>query len=118
MSKSGRELNGPVKFIHQFIDFPRQSVSYYNPKLRQLQNVTGCLPAMGYRCDELKELRLTFSFMNFNFTALLLEQPTAQALLISLKEQPQTIHFGIRFEISLLSQHLKMLHVMALNRSL
>lgn len=46
--KAGRELTGPVQFIHQFIDMPKQSTTYFNPKLRRYQNVTGCLPAMGY----------------------------------------------------------------------
>jgi neutral ceramidase len=47
-SKTGREVTGPVSFIHQFIDMPRQKVSYFSQKTRKVQNGTGCLPAMGY----------------------------------------------------------------------
>lgn len=48
ISKTGREVTGPISFIHQFIDMPRQKVSYFNQKLKVFQNGTGCLPAMGY----------------------------------------------------------------------
>lgn len=48
MSKTGRELTGSINFIHQFIDVPKQTVSYFNQKLQKNQTVTGCLPAMGY----------------------------------------------------------------------
>lgn len=47
-NKVGREVTGPVNFIHQFIDVPKQSVRYFNQKQRSYQNGTGCLPAMGY----------------------------------------------------------------------
>lgn len=48
LSKSGRELTGPIRFIHQFMDMPKQRVSYFDQKTKQWQNGTGCLPAMGY----------------------------------------------------------------------
>lgn len=48
-AKTGRELTGPIRYIHQFIDMPYQQTTYFNAKLRKYQNVTGCLPAMGYR---------------------------------------------------------------------
>lgn len=48
LSKTGREVTGPVSFIHQFVDMPRQKVSYFNQKQKVYQNGTGCLPAMGY----------------------------------------------------------------------
>lgn len=47
-SKTGREVTGSVHFIHQFIDVPKQSVTYFNQKQKTYQNGTGCLPAMGY----------------------------------------------------------------------
>lgn len=47
-ARGGRELTGSIRFIHQFIDMPKQSVSYFNQKSRSYQNATGCLPAMGY----------------------------------------------------------------------
>ncbi|KAG5667320.1 hypothetical protein PVAND_015304 [Polypedilum vanderplanki] len=46
--KGGREVTGPLSFVHQFIDMPKQTGVYFNPKLRGLQNYTGCYPAMGY----------------------------------------------------------------------
>lgn len=46
-SRVGREINGPVGFIHQFVDMPKQSGVYFNPKTKIAQNFTGCLPAMG-----------------------------------------------------------------------
>jgi neutral ceramidase len=48
LAKIGREVTGPIRFIHQFLDMPKQTVTYYSPKLRQYINGTGCLPAMGY----------------------------------------------------------------------
>lgn len=46
-SKVGREVTGGIHFIHQFIDVPKQSVTYFNQKQKIYQNGTGCLPAMG-----------------------------------------------------------------------
>lgn len=48
MARTGRELSGAINFIHQFIDMPQQSISYFNKKLQRNQTGTGCLPAMGY----------------------------------------------------------------------
>lgn len=48
MTKTGRELQGPVEFIHQFIDVPKQRVTIFNAKSQRYQNVSGCIPAMGY----------------------------------------------------------------------
>lgn len=48
MARTGRELTGPISFIHQFIDMPKQSISYFSQKLQRNQTVRGCLPAMGY----------------------------------------------------------------------
>lgn len=47
-ARIGREVKGAVSSIHQFIDVPQQSISYFNPKQGISQNVTGCSPAMGY----------------------------------------------------------------------
>lgn len=48
VSRDGHEITGTVNFIHQFIDMPKQKVTYYDPHTRIYQNFTGCLPAMGY----------------------------------------------------------------------
>lgn len=47
-SRVGREILGPISFIHQFIEVPKQAGVYFNPKTKTVQNFTGCLPAMGY----------------------------------------------------------------------
>ncbi|XP_055586308.1 neutral ceramidase [Uranotaenia lowii] len=44
----GREVTGPVNFVHQFVDMTRAEVNYFNPKTRTGELVRGCLPAMGY----------------------------------------------------------------------
>jgi neutral ceramidase len=47
--KNGIEVKeGSVEFIHQFVDMTKAETTYYNLKLKTYQNVTGCLPAMGY----------------------------------------------------------------------
>jgi neutral ceramidase len=47
-TRVGREVTGPITFIHQFIDVTKQAGVYFNPKTKAPQNFTGCLPAMGY----------------------------------------------------------------------
>lgn len=47
-SRGGREISGSISFIHQFIDVPKQTGVYFNPKFKAAQNFTGCVPAMGY----------------------------------------------------------------------
>jgi neutral ceramidase len=39
--RGGREVTGPLSFVHQFVDVPKQAGVYYNPKLRSVQNYTG-----------------------------------------------------------------------------
>ncbi|XP_039431133.1 neutral ceramidase [Culex pipiens pallens] len=49
LTKSGgRQVTGPVNFVHQFVDMTKAEAMYYNPKTRTLEQVRGCLPAMGY----------------------------------------------------------------------
>ena len=47
-TRVGREITGPVAFIHQFVDMPKQAGVYFNPKFKRAENYTGCFPAMGY----------------------------------------------------------------------
>lgn len=44
----GREVTGPIDFVHQFVDMTKAEAMYYNPKTRQFEQVRGCFPAMGY----------------------------------------------------------------------
>jgi neutral ceramidase len=46
--KSGREITGPIDFVHQYIDMSKANATYYNPYTKNVENVRGCLPAMGY----------------------------------------------------------------------
>ncbi|XP_055525447.1 neutral ceramidase [Wyeomyia smithii] len=49
LSKAGgREVTGPVNFVHQFVDMTKAEALYYNPRTRVFELVRGCLPAMGY----------------------------------------------------------------------
>lgn len=49
LTKSGgRQVTGPVNFVHQFVDMTKAEAMFFNPKTRQLEQVRGCLPAMGY----------------------------------------------------------------------
>ncbi|KAG8235133.1 hypothetical protein J437_LFUL012329, partial [Ladona fulva] len=45
---SAKEIIGPVKAIHQYVDMPSQKITYYNRRSRSLTEAKGCLPAMGY----------------------------------------------------------------------
>uniref|UniRef100_A0A182PKG1 Neutral ceramidase n=1 Tax=Anopheles epiroticus TaxID=199890 RepID=A0A182PKG1_9DIPT len=47
-AQGGREVTGPIKFAHQFIDMTEQKVSYVNPATGEQETVHGCYPAMGY----------------------------------------------------------------------
>lgn len=49
LSKAGgREVTGPIDFVHQFIDMTKAEAMYFNPKTREFEQVRGCFPAMGY----------------------------------------------------------------------
>lgn len=49
LSKAGgREVTGPIDFVHQFIDMTKAEATYFNPKTREFEYVRGCFPAMGY----------------------------------------------------------------------
>ncbi|XP_001658093.2 neutral ceramidase [Aedes aegypti] len=45
---NGREVTGPIGFVHQFVDMTKAEAVYFNPKTREFQQVRGCYPAMGY----------------------------------------------------------------------
>lgn len=46
--KGGREISGPIKFIHQFVDMPNTKLTRENSQGVK-EEIRGCLPAMGYR---------------------------------------------------------------------
>jgi neutral ceramidase len=48
LENGGLEVKGSVQFIHQFVDMTKAKTTYFNAKLQTHENVTGCLPAMGY----------------------------------------------------------------------
>uniref|UniRef100_A0A182I907 Neutral ceramidase n=1 Tax=Anopheles arabiensis TaxID=7173 RepID=A0A182I907_ANOAR len=48
IAEAGREVTGPIKFAHQFIDMTEQQVSYVNPTTGEQETAHGCYPAMGY----------------------------------------------------------------------
>lgn len=43
-----KEVIGPVRVVHQFVDMPRQTAEFYNITSGNVEKVKGCLPAMGY----------------------------------------------------------------------
>ncbi|XP_053680554.1 neutral ceramidase-like [Anopheles nili] len=47
-AKGGREVNGPIKFAHQFIDMTEMKVPYVDPETGKQKVAQGCYPAMGY----------------------------------------------------------------------
>ncbi|XP_066146802.1 neutral ceramidase isoform X2 [Euwallacea fornicatus] len=47
LNESSLELSGPIKFIHQWINMPNQSIEVQNAN-GTIETVHGCLPAMGY----------------------------------------------------------------------
>ncbi len=46
--KTGREITGSIKYIHQFVDMPKVKTTFVNPNTKETEQVSGCLPAMGY----------------------------------------------------------------------
>ncbi|XP_014616337.1 PREDICTED: neutral ceramidase [Polistes canadensis] len=48
--KNGRpkEVVGPIRVVHQFVDMPKESATFYNKTTGEFEKVYGCLPAMGY----------------------------------------------------------------------
>ncbi|XP_044261927.1 neutral ceramidase-like [Tribolium madens] len=46
-SANAKEVTGPVRHIHQYVDMPTQNVTIALPN-GTITHVTGCLPAMGY----------------------------------------------------------------------
>ncbi|XP_012227220.1 neutral ceramidase [Linepithema humile] len=47
-SGEATEVIGPVRVVHQYVDMPKQSAKYYNHTTGQIEEVQGCVPAMGY----------------------------------------------------------------------
>uniref|UniRef100_A0A182JAR3 Neutral ceramidase n=1 Tax=Anopheles atroparvus TaxID=41427 RepID=A0A182JAR3_ANOAO len=47
-ASGGREVTGPIKFAHQFIDMTQMKVPYVDPSTGKQETVEGCYPAMGY----------------------------------------------------------------------
>ncbi|XP_046412285.1 neutral ceramidase [Neodiprion fabricii] len=43
-----KEVTGPIRVIHQYIRMPEQEAEFFNETTGNVENVTGCLPAMGY----------------------------------------------------------------------
>ncbi|XP_058058756.1 neutral ceramidase-like [Anopheles bellator] len=44
----GREVTGPIKFAHQFVDMSQTKVTYVDAVSGELKTGHGCYPAMGY----------------------------------------------------------------------
>ncbi|XP_033216414.1 neutral ceramidase isoform X2 [Belonocnema kinseyi] len=42
------EVKGPINFVHRFVDMTKQKVNFYNETSKKVEEVEGCLPAMGY----------------------------------------------------------------------
>ncbi|KYN38173.1 Neutral ceramidase [Trachymyrmex septentrionalis] len=47
-SNEAMEVIGPVRVVHQYINMPEQSAEFYNETTKKVEQVRGCLPAMGY----------------------------------------------------------------------
>ncbi|XP_014217172.1 neutral ceramidase isoform X3 [Copidosoma floridanum] len=47
-SGTGKEVVGPVRVVHRFVDMPNQNATFYNETSGEVETVTGCSPAMGY----------------------------------------------------------------------
>ncbi|XP_043667870.1 neutral ceramidase [Vespula pensylvanica] len=43
-----KEVIGSIRVVHQFVDMPKESATFYNTTTGEIQEVHGCLPAMGY----------------------------------------------------------------------
>ncbi|XP_031838351.1 neutral ceramidase [Nomia melanderi] len=47
-SGNAKEVIGPIRVVHQFVNMPEQTAEFYNETTKRLEEVHGCLPAMGY----------------------------------------------------------------------
>ena len=56
-ANTGKEISGPIKHSHQFIDMPSAKATYMNPKYNKEENVRGCSPAM---------VRINFLYAKFH----------------------------------------------------
>lgn len=45
----GREVIGPISFVHQFVDMSKAKATYFNQTSNREETVTGCVPAIGNR---------------------------------------------------------------------
>ncbi|XP_044727443.1 neutral ceramidase isoform X2 [Chrysoperla carnea] len=43
-----KEVTGPLKIIHQYVDMPKQRLNITNRATGEVTQIRGCLPAMGY----------------------------------------------------------------------
>ncbi|ETN60612.1 ceramidase [Anopheles darlingi] len=44
----GREVTGPIRFAHQFIDMTKTNVTFVDQQTGEVKTAQGCYPAMGY----------------------------------------------------------------------
>lgn len=47
-SDNAMEIVGPVRVVHQYVNMPEQTAEFHNETTGKLEEVHGCLPAMGY----------------------------------------------------------------------
>ncbi|XP_011067719.1 PREDICTED: neutral ceramidase isoform X2 [Acromyrmex echinatior] len=47
-SNEAMEVIGPVRVVHQYINMPEQYAEFYNETTKKVEEVRGCVPAMGY----------------------------------------------------------------------
>lgn len=47
-SSDSREVHGPIRSVHQFVNMPAATATYTDPDTGHARPVHGCLPAMGY----------------------------------------------------------------------
>ncbi|XP_011300650.1 neutral ceramidase [Fopius arisanus] len=45
---SSKEVSGPVRVVHRYVNMPEQKAEYYNETTGRVEELSGCLPAMGY----------------------------------------------------------------------
>lgn len=48
LSGNAKEVIGPVRVVHRYVNMPEQTAEFYNETTSKLEEVHGCLPAMGY----------------------------------------------------------------------
>lgn len=48
LSGNAKEVIGPIRVVHRYVNMPEQTAEFYNETTRSVEEVHGCLPAMGY----------------------------------------------------------------------